>query len=67
MGGGVRERARGLPYADGDGDITGERAGDEASGICRHPLFVIDVSSSDMMLGSSSFSSDETRGGSILP
>jgi hypothetical protein len=65
IGGGVRERARGLLKAEGDGEMAGERAGEEASGGCRHPLVVI-ISSSDMRLGSSSFSKDETKGGSAL-
>lgn len=64
-GGGVSERARGLLYADGDGEPAGELAGDDASGGFRHPATVTDVSSSDVALGSSSLRREETRGGSI--
>jgi hypothetical protein len=65
-GGGVSESARGLPKTEGDGEMAGEMAGDDASGGCRHPKMGNDVSSSDMAYGSSSLSRDDTKGGSTL-
>ena len=60
-GGGVRESARGLLWFEGDGEM----AGDDASGGCRQVGVNADASSSDMALGSSSFSSDDTSGVSV--
>lgn len=60
-GGGVRDRARGLLWLDGEGDM----AGDDAS--CTDHRFGAGtcVSSSDGVLGSSSLSSDDTSGGTF--
>jgi hypothetical protein len=60
-GGGVSDKALGLLYADGDGDMAGE----DMSGAGRH-ADPSAVSSSDARLGSNSFSREETRGGSLL-
>jgi hypothetical protein len=57
-GGGVKDRARGLLGFEGEG----ERAGDDASGGTRQFGVNTGVSSSDKGFGSSSFSSDDTRG-----
>lgn len=62
-GGGVIERARGLLWAEGDGD----KAGEDASGGTRQPPITGNVSSSDCAFGSSSFSREETKGGSLFP
>jgi hypothetical protein len=60
-GGGVSDKALGLLYADGDGDMAGE----DMSGAGRH-AGPNGVSSSDAKLGSNSFSREDTRGGSLV-
>lgn len=59
-GGGVRDIALGLLWFD----VTGDRAGDEASGICRAGS-AAPASSSDWALGSSSLSRADTKAGSL--
>ena len=59
-GGGVNDSARGLLWAE----VIGERTGDEAPIGGRHPAVMASDSSSDPPLDSSSFRSDDTKGGS---
>jgi len=60
-GGGLIDSPRGVPGLDG----AGERTGDEAPVRTNRPGTIVDVSSSDVELGSSSFNNDDTRAGPV--
>jgi hypothetical protein len=61
-GGGVIDKARGLLGLEGEGDRTGEEAPFVILPVARAKP----VSSSERVLGSSSFNSDETKGAPSL-